>query len=73
MEDRAGLIEALDAKIAEVEEQHAELVDRAAESGIGLELLPEVRVRRANAQWREERARHVEADRQMSERLRGRS
>ncbi len=37
------------AKITDIEAQHSELVERAAELGIALELLPDVRMRRAQA------------------------
>ena len=46
--DRPRVLAELDAKIIDVEAQHSELVDRAAELGIALELLPDVRMRRAH-------------------------
>jgi hypothetical protein len=61
MADRPGLIADVDAKIADVEDQHSELVARAAELGISIELLLDVRARRAHeanlAEFRERDAR----------------
>ena len=52
MSDRPKLIEATDARIVAVREQHAELVDHAAEHGIAIEHLPEERARRMQAEQR---------------------
>jgi hypothetical protein len=46
---------------------------RNSESGIGLELLPEVRDRRAVARWQAEREAHAASDAALNQRLRGRS
>jgi len=49
MSERVPLIAAVDAKLADVEEQHSSLVDQAAALGIALDLLDAVRLRRARA------------------------
>jgi hypothetical protein len=60
---RPRLIAEVDAKILDVEEQHSSLVDQARELGITLELLPDVRQRRAHAahldEFRERAARDL--------------
>jgi len=62
MSARAELIAAVDAKIADVEEQHSALVDQALALGIQLDLLDAVRSRRARAAYLAEVREHQARD-----------
>jgi hypothetical protein len=63
MTDRPRLIRELDARIAEVEEEHSQLVDEATSVNVSLPLLPDVRMRRAQAATLAAQQEREEADR----------